>query len=239
MPASGRSAAGPSGELPGTAACADAVMTFDDTPRVASGLVGVVSGRQAIGPAHPVIHRGSVDAILEALETLEPGAILFVDDAGRTDRACVGDLIALEARAAGAVAVIVWGCHRDTEGLRAIDLPLFSLGSHPAGPAPGDAADATRRADEPPMLSGLLVERSDHVVADDDGVVLLSDHELARVLAEARRIESREQAQADRMLAGRSLRSQLRFDEFRARRAEDPSFDFREHLRDIGGAIER
>ncbi|MEO1057069.1 MAG: RraA family protein, partial [Actinomycetota bacterium] len=53
------------------------------------------------GPAVPVQHLGSVDAMLAALETCGPGAVLVIDDAGRTDRACVGDLLAIEAHHAG------------------------------------------------------------------------------------------------------------------------------------------
>jgi len=40
------------------------------------------------------------------------------------------------------------------------------------------------------------------------------------------------------MAAGTSLRGQLRFDDYLSRRRGDPTYDFRQHLRDTGGAIE-
>src|SRR2546430_12395803 len=40
----------------------------------------------------------SVDIFLEALEKASTGEILVVDNAGRRDEACVGDLIALETK---------------------------------------------------------------------------------------------------------------------------------------------
>jgi hypothetical protein len=47
-----------------------------------------------------------------------------------------------------------------------------------------------------------------------------------------------ERRQASEVRAGRTLREQLRFDEYIARRRSDPSYTFRVHLREIGGAIE-
>ena len=47
-----------------------------------------------------------------------------------------------------------------------------------------------------------------------------------------------ERAQAKAIGAGLSLRSQLKFDEFLRRRAERPGLTLREHLREVGGAIE-
>jgi hypothetical protein len=44
--------------------------------------------------------------------------------------------------------------------------------------------------------------------------------------------------QARRIAAGETLREQTAFDDYLARRATDPSYSFRKHLRRIGGAIE-
>ena len=50
-----------------------------------------------------------------------------------------GDLVALEAHAAGMEGMVIWGLHRDTADIRAIGLSVFSLGAIPTGPLRLDA----------------------------------------------------------------------------------------------------
>jgi len=52
----------------------------------------------------PVRHLGSVDAFLSTLEGANTGDVLTIDNEGRRDEACIGDLIALEAAAAASPA---------------------------------------------------------------------------------------------------------------------------------------
>ena len=70
-----------------------------------------------------------------------PG-VLVVDNSGRPDEACVGDLVALEASRAGLSGIVIWGLHRDTSELHIIRLPVFSLGVVPAGPQRLDPQDS-------------------------------------------------------------------------------------------------
>lgn len=58
------------------------------------------------------------------------------------------------------------------------------------------------------------------------------------VLAVARRIWLTERERARRIRAGETLRRQTDFDGYLARRAGDPSYSFRRHLRRVGGEIE-
>ena len=58
------------------------------------------------------------------------------------------------------------------------------------------------------------------------------------MLAAARQIGEVERDQARRIREGQTLRQQTAFDDYLARRAADPSFTFRQHLRRTGGAIE-
>lgn len=196
----------------------------------------LVAGVPLVGAARPARHAGSVDVFLEAIELSRPGDILVIDDGGRTDRACIGDLTALEFQAAGLAGVVVWGSHRDGAELRAIGLPVYSCGTHPAGPS----GIEPRRHDA--LLSAQIdqveVTSADLVIADEDGVMFVAISELAEIGRVAGEIATIERAQAAAVRSGRSLREQLRFAEYLERRRHDPLFEFRQHLRKIGGAIE-
>ncbi|MGZ4966379.1 MAG: RraA family protein, partial [Chthoniobacterales bacterium] len=148
----------------------------------------------------------------------------------------IGDLTALEARASGLAGMIVWGTHRDTGELREIGFSIFSYGTCLSGPRRLEARtdDALRVA----RFGDFDVEKSDVVFADDDGCVFVRADDVGEILRVASEIREVERRQAERIKSGETLRSQLQFAEFRKKRASDPSYTLRQHLRRRGGAIE-
>lgn len=216
---------------------ADACLWLSLPLRLApSGLRPVVAGTKAAGRVAPVRHFGSVDVFLEAIEAASAGDVLVIDNGGRTDEACIGDLTVLETRAGGLSGMLVWGLHRDTAELAEIGFPVFSYGSSPSGPVrldprSGDALSSAR-------FGELSVGRDDAVFADDDGAVFTPLASAPAILEAAREIFGRERRQADRVRAGESLRAQLRFADYLDRRGREPDYTLRRHLREIGGAIE-
>jgi regulator of RNase E activity RraA len=220
-----------------TAHLADACLRLRVPVRCApAGMHAVVPGGRVAGRVCPARHVGSVDIFLEAFETAAPGDVLLVDNGGRLDEACVGDLVVLEARAAGLDGVVIWGLHRDTADIREIGLPLFSLGAVPTGPQRLDPRppDATACA----TVGDWTVSRADLVLGDDDGVLFLPVDRADELLALAERIRDTERRQAERVRTGLTLRGQLRFGDYLAGRERTPGLTFREHLRAVGGAIE-
>jgi 4-hydroxy-4-methyl-2-oxoglutarate aldolase len=216
---------------------ADACVRAGVPLRVAPpGISAVIPGQRVAGRALPARHYGSVDVFLEAFSGAARGDVLVIDNAGREDEACVGDLVVLEAQAAGLGGVMLWGLHRDTAELTQIGLPVFSYGRCPAGPVRLDQQEPSALASA--RFGGCLVTREDIVFGDSDGLVFVAASQAGEVLATARQIGDVERDQARRIQAGQNLRQQTAFSEYLAKRAAEPSYTFRRHLRRIGGAIE-
>ncbi len=220
-----------------TAHLADACLRAGVPVRCAPALLqAVLPGSHIAGRVCPARHAGSVDIFLEAMEHAAPGDVLVVDNAGRVDESCVGDLIALEAQAAGLGGLVIWGLHRDTAELRAIGLPVFSLGTIPTGPQRQDPRDA--QALESAVVGDWTVSREDLALGDDDGVLFLPAAQAENLLSLAETIRDTERHQAERIHQGISLRAQVRFHDYLVQRQQNPSLTFRQHLRAVGGAIE-
>ncbi|MGW4485730.1 RraA family protein [Amycolatopsis sp. NPDC004368] len=201
-----------------------------------AGTRSAIPGGRLAGRVLPARHAGSVDVFLEALTNAEPGDVLVVDNGGRVDESCVGDLVAIEAATAGASGIVIWGLHRDSADLRAIGLPVFSLGSIPTGPLTltdraADALDSAR-------VGQWEVTPADLAFADDDGVVFVPAAEADDVFRLAESIRDTERRQADLIRTGTTLREQVDFAAFLRARETNPSLTFRDHLRSVGGAIE-
>jgi regulator of RNase E activity RraA len=166
----------------------------------------------------------------------EPGDLLVIDNQGRTDEACIGDLTVLEARAWSLSGLVVWGYHRDTEELLRIKFPVFTYGYSPAGPVRLDdrgSLDLTSA-----QFGSIIVDTSDVVFADDDGVIFVSMDRVDEAFKVAQSISKIERRQAEAIKAGVKLSDQLDFEGYLSKRNSDPSYTLRRHLRGRGGAIE-
>lgn len=226
-----------SAPTPSTAAVFDASLRVDALIRVSPSAITtpLIADAHITGPAVTVTHRGSVDVFLAAIDAAQPGDVLVIDNGGRLDQACIGDLVVLEARQAGLAGIVLWGLHRDTAQLHELGLPIWSMGASPAGPT---------KAEGKPELAVTIpfgtfeVTRGDIVVADTDGVMFVTADDWPSVSSTAREIMQTEVRQANLMAAGTSLREQVDFGTyFDALRAGE-DITFREHLRERKAEIE-
>jgi 4-hydroxy-4-methyl-2-oxoglutarate aldolase len=188
------------------------------------------------GRARPVRHVGSIDVFLEVFEHVEPGEVLVIDNGGRLDEACIGDIILLEGRAAGLSGFVIWGLHRDARELQEIGFPVFSMGGLPTGPQRLHPRpdDIFTRA----MFGTHAITGDDYVIADENGVLFLPLDRIDQIAEAARGYRETEARQLKGMREGRSYREQTRFAEYLRRRNSSPEYGFRQHLKDIAAAGE-
>lgn len=219
------------------AAVADAMVRLKIPIRLAPAGIRPLTGADRVcGRVCPARHVGSVDVFLEAIHSAAAGDVLVVDNGGRTDEGCIGDLVAIEAQVHGLAGSVIWGVCRDVDELRRLGFPVFSYGTCPSGPRRLDPrhADALSSA----YVGEHLVGGDDVAVGDVDGVLFVPRPQIDAVFEEASLITDRERLQARKVQSGIPLWQQFQFEEYLRRRSTDSSYTFREHLRAVGGAVE-
>jgi regulator of RNase E activity RraA len=111
-----------------------------------------------------------------------PGEIIVVDRCLDRTHACLGEMVALGARLRGAEGIIVDGPVTDFSALREINLPVFGRGL---------SALTTKfvfdvgEIGEDISCGSVVVHDGDLVLADENGILVLSDPEEAEALLDA------------------------------------------------------
>lgn len=117
-------------------------------------------------------------AILGALSLAQKGDVLIAASEGFPHSAVFGDNTALMAKAKGMAGIVVDGMMRDLAGLLPVGIPLFCRGLTPnscvrSGPG---------RVGLPVVAGGVMVHAGDVVIGDRDGITIIPQADLDRLL---------------------------------------------------------
>jgi 4-hydroxy-4-methyl-2-oxoglutarate aldolase len=116
-------------------------------------------------------------AILVALELARPGDVVVAATEDFKGSAVVGDLFAAIARTHGVAAIVTDGLARDSEGIAASGLPVFTSGITPNSAARSGPGTVGLPVD----VTGVRISPGDVMVGDQDGVVVVGRDDLDAV----------------------------------------------------------
>jgi 4-hydroxy-4-methyl-2-oxoglutarate aldolase len=159
----------------------------------------IVAGSRVAGPARPVLcGQGDNLMVHAAMAAVTPGDVLVLTMPDPVPVALVGDLLATQALAHGAAALLVDGAVRDIEELAELGLPIWAHFVSIRGATkvtPGTI-------DEPVTVGGQRIEAGDAVVLDADGAAVVPRAKLDDVLTASLAREESERVKRELLRAG-------------------------------------
>ena len=168
------------------------------TVHEAQGRVGLLSpeirpvkaGLKLVGRAVTVFATPGDNVMIHvAMEQCEPGDVMVVAVNSRSDCGYFGDLLATLMQARGIAGLVIDSGVRDLADLRQMGIPVFSR----CISAQGTVKETLGDVNVPVVCGGEVINPSDLIIGDDDGVVVVRRHELDLV---AQKSEAREDKEA-------------------------------------------
>jgi 4-hydroxy-4-methyl-2-oxoglutarate aldolase len=162
---------------------------------------------RAVGPAFTLRYAPIDDTggtVGDFLDDVPPGAVIVIDNEGRTDVTVWGGIMTEIAAVRGIAGTVINGVCRDVSACLAQNYPLFSCGRFMR-----TGKDRVRLAaiGKPVTVSGIESQPGTLVCADADGVVAVPAAEAGRITETAERIERIEAGIVAAARAGSTLRA--------------------------------
>ena len=148
------------------------------------------------------LSRSGVHLATPAIEAAQPGDVIVIDNAGRTDVSSWGDILSNAAQRKGVRGVVIDGACRDIDASREVGFPVYGRGVVPVtarGRVQQDAFNVLIQ------VAGVQVRPGDLVIADGSGVVFVPQERAEEVIAAAERLAARQAAMVQAVRAGCSV----------------------------------
>jgi len=137
-------------------------------------------------------------AVQPGIALAQPGDVLLIETSGYDNAAVIGDNVAIMAKNKGLKAIVTDGMVRDVGGILAAGIPVFCAGVSPNSPyslGPGSVG-------LPVAINGVPIESGDLLVGDRDGVVVVAQAMIDRVIESLAVVTQLENEYEKKVLAG-------------------------------------
>jgi 4-hydroxy-4-methyl-2-oxoglutarate aldolase len=162
-------------------------------------LIQILAGTRVAGPARTVMC-GQDDNLMvhAAMSEVQPGEVLVLTMPEPRPVGIVGDLLATQAKAHGAAAILIDAAARDIETLAELGLPIWARWVR----IKGATKDIPGTIGEPVQVGGATIRQGDIVVLDADGAAVVEAERIDEVLEASRKREDNERVKRIKLQAG-------------------------------------
>jgi 4-hydroxy-4-methyl-2-oxoglutarate aldolase len=161
------------------------------------------------GPAVTVAARPGDNLMLhKAIYVAERGDVLVVSVGGFTEAGPWGEIMTVAARVRGIAGLVIDGSIRDSIAIQELGFPAFSKGLS----IKGTAKDSLGYINHPVVIGGVTVHPGDVILGDADGVVVVSQKDLAEVLEKCKLRKEKEEKIKKELQMGKSTLELYGFD---------------------------
>lgn len=150
----------------------------------------------------PIEQASKDHTVGDYIDDVPSGAVIVINNQGRTDCTVWGDLLTLVAKRRGIAGTVIDGVARDFRFSTELNYPLFSLGIYMRT---GKGRVGLRAVQEPTIFRGVEISPGDIVVGDADGIVVVPNHLRQEVLDLARKVEETEDRIRHAIISGGRL----------------------------------
>ncbi len=158
-----------------------------------------VPGSRAAGPARTVRCAQDDNLMVHAvMAEVQPGEVLVLTMPEPRPVALVGDLLATQAQAAGAAAILIDASIRDAEELAAMGLPIWARWVRVKGALKATAG----QINVPVTVGGATINPGDVLVLDADGVAVVPQNRVTEVLESSLAREDKERVKREKLQSG-------------------------------------
>lgn len=135
----------------------------------------------------------------EAIEAARPGDVIVIDNGGRNDVSCWGEVLSYAAQTKGVAGVVIDGAFRDLDAIREIGFPVYA---RCVVPVTARGRITQESFNQLIQCGGAQVRPDDIIVADASGVVVIPVEKAEEVISVASELLEKENAMIEELKKG-------------------------------------
>lgn len=182
-------------------------LDFFSLPGSILGIEHIAGKQSIVGTAWTVryvtVDKDNIGTVGDFIDDVKAGDVVVIDNSARKDCTVWGGILSQLANKKNISGTVINGVCRDTAEANHVEYPIYALGNYMRT---GKDRVQVAAVCEPVAISGVLIKQGDLIVADIDGVVVISRAHIKAVIERATLMSKIESAILEDTLSGITIK---------------------------------